>query len=395
MLTGDLVRVRSTKGEIRPSFVKVEDRILDRTAEILGIFHDGVERGSTRQEVTHRVLELVGDGTDHKIWRGMAKLLSDKAEFVTEAPLPPDELRARLFGAHGKSPSRASAARVYEDLAAELDSTPDELRRLLFADRKEEQQIRSLAIQDRTWLVNRYNVALVQSVLIKATNLSITLTRPSSPRLRQLFRSIAFHQLMYRVRPIADGVKLELDGPASLLRLNTRYGMALANWFPAMLLQECPWELEAEIRWTKRRLRKQLVLSSAQGLTSHYKDKGAWRSRTEEWFLERFESLDSGWTVEDGAVLDLNGEGVVCPAFTFKKGRKTAHLEIVGFWRKDWLKRRLRLLDEHGPGTLVLAVSTKLEGAKQGLGAFKGPIVSFKEVVPAKDVLKLIEAIAR
>ncbi|HJN77680.1 MAG TPA: DUF790 family protein [Myxococcota bacterium] len=394
MLTGDLVRVRSTREGVRPSFVKVEQRTLERAEEVLQLFHEGVEESRTRQELTDGVLELVGDGTDHKIWRGMAKLLSDKAEFVTEAPLPPVELRARLFGEVGAGPSRARAIETYARVAEELGSTPAVLRRLLFADRKEEQQIQALPVDDASWLVHRYNVALVQSVLLKATSLTVTLKAPKSERLRQLFRGIAFHRLMYRVQPIADGVRLELDGPASLLRLNTRYGMALANWFPALLLQDGAWELEAEVRWTRRRLRKKLVLSSEQGLVSHYQDKGAWRSRTEEWFLQRFQSLDSGWTIEDGTVLDLGGQGVVCPSFTFRKGRRRAHLEIVGFWRKAWLQRRLELLERHGPGTLVLAVSTRLEGAKQGLGRFAGQVVSFKEVVPAKDVLALIEEIA-
>ena len=395
MLTGELVRVRSTKAGLRPGFVKVEERTLERAGEVLRVFHEGIAEGRTRQEVGDGVLELVGDGTDHKIWRGMAKLLLDKAEFVTEAPLPPVELRGRLFGAAGRAPSRRRATELYAALAEELGSTPEELKRLLFADRKEEQQIRALSIDDPRWLVQRYNVALVQACLLKATHVKVEIRNPRSERLRQLFRSIAFHQLMYRVEPTDGGVRLELDGPASLLRLNTRYGMALATWFPALLLQDTPWTLEAEVRWTKRRLRKQLSLSSELGLVSHYRDQGAWRSRPEQWFLERFEALDSGWGIEDGTVLDLGGHGVVCPSFTFRKGRRRAHLEIVGFWRKEWLKRRLALLEQHGPGTLILAVSTKLEGAKQGLGRFSGEVVTFKEVVPAKDVLELVERIAR
>jgi len=394
MLTGELVRVRSTKDGLRPGFVKVDERTLERAAEVLALFHAGVEQGHTRQELNQAVMELVGDATDHKIWRGMAKLVTDKADFVTEAPLPPPELRARLFGELGAAPSRQAAAATYKRLAQELDSTPDELKRLLFADRKEEQQIKACPIQDAGWLVRRYNVALVQAVLLKATQVTVTLRNPRSERLRQLFRSVAFHRLMYRVTPVEQGIRLELDGPASLLRLNTRYGMALATWFPALLLQDGAWQIEAEVRWTKRRLRKQLSLSSELGLVSHYRDTGAWRSRPEQWFLERFEALDSGWTVRDGTVLDLGGQGVVCPAFTFEKDGRRAHLEVVGFWRKEWLKRRLALLDKHGPGTLILAVSTKLEGAKQGLGRFGGQVVSFKEVVPAKDVLALIESCA-
>ncbi|MCP4805002.1 MAG: DUF790 family protein [Proteobacteria bacterium] len=392
MLTGDLVRVRNTKDGLKPGFVKHDDRILGRATELLDLYLRGVDQGLTRQELAAEVGELVGDATDHKIWRGMAKLLGDKSEFVTDAPMPPGELRERLFTLCGKAPSRAHAAEVYAQVAQELDSTPEDLRRLLFADRKEEQQIAKVGVPDAPWLVHRYNVSLVQSCLIKATQVTVRVQKPTPARLRQLFRHVRFHQLMYRVRPIDDGVELVLDGPASLLRLNTRYGMALANWFPALLLQK-HWTLEAEVRWTKRRLRKSLALDSSLGLTSHYKDRGAWRSKTEEWFVERFEALDTDWEIAAPAVLDLGGEGVICPSFTFKNGHRVAHLEVVGFWRKDWLARRLKLIEAHGPGNLILAVSTKMEGAKQGLGKFGGRVVTFKSVVPAKDVVAQLDAI--
>lgn len=392
MLTGDLVRVRSSKKGLKPGFVALDDKTLARADELLTLYREGVERQHTRQELGQLVGELVGNATDHKIWRGMAKLLADRSEFVTDAPIPPAELRERLFRATGKAPSRARAEAAYEALALELESDPATLRRLLFADRKEEQQITQVDVPDATWLVHRYNVSLVQSCLIKATQVTVQIRKPTPARLRQLFRHVRFHQLMYRVRPIDDGVELVLDGPASLLRLNTRYGMALANWFPALLLQK-DWTLEAEVRWTKRRLRKALELDSSLGLTSHYKDRGAWQSRTEEWFVQRFDALDCDWSRAEPTVLDLGGEGVICPSFTFRSGDRVGHLEIVGFWRKDWLARRLKLIEAHGPGNLILAVSTKMEGAKQGLGAFSGRVVTFKEVVPAKDVVAALDAI--
>ena len=77
---------------------------------------------------------------------------------------------------------------------------------------------------------------------------------------------------MSRCEPTDGGYLLTLDGPTSLLKLSTRYGMALANWFPVLLLSECDWRLEATIRWGKRGLRKQMRLTSDMGLVSHYRD---------------------------------------------------------------------------------------------------------------------------
>ena len=102
---------------------------------------------------------------------------------------------------------------------------------------------------------------------------------------------------MSRCEPTDGGYLLTLDGPTSLLKLSTRYGMALANWFPVLLLAECDWRLEATIRWGKRGIRKQMRLSSDMGLVSHYRDSGVYVSRVEEWFEARFDTLDSGWSL--------------------------------------------------------------------------------------------------
>ena len=409
MLTSDLLRVRVDKKIIRPSLVDAERAVLrERADELVEIYRGARIKGWTREAIGEAVDDLIGDGVDHKLTRGLAKVITDRSTFETQTPIPADELRARLWSAMathaltegGGSPSRARAEAIYRDLAAELSLPPDRLRALLFADRKEEQRLVEVDVPDGQWLLHRYNVSLIQSLLLRAIEVSVRLDTPSPERARQLFRYVKFQGLMYRIAAHEGGYTLTLDGPASLLRLNTRYGLKLASWFPALLLQTTPWELTATVLWTKRNLRKTLTLNHEGGLRSHFQDTGAYITRVEEWFQERWAKLDSGWRLSrDRTPLALGGKGVVIPDFTFRKGRKVAHLEIVGIWRKEWLKRRARLLVAHGPGNLVLAVSSKLGGAKGGggvdLDALPGEVVTFKEVVPAKKVLEAVERVAR
>lgn len=300
-----------------------------------------------------------------------------------------------LFEAVGGVPSRRKAQNAYERVGEKLGLEVSELRRMLYADRKEEQQITSCAVKDPSWLLHRYNVALIQACLLRCEQLEVHLDHPGSGRLRSLFRFIQFHGLMSRCEPTDGGYLLTLDGPTSLLKLSTRYGMALANWFPVLLLAECDWRLQATIRWGKRGIRKQMLLNSDMGLVSHYRDTGVYVSRVEEWFEERFEGLDSGWELRrEAPPLSLGGEAIVVPTYTLQKNGRVAYLDIVGFWRKKWLNKRLKLLANHGPGNLIVAVSSKMEGAKEGLGSKLGGVISFKEVVPAKTVLEQVEACA-
>lgn len=397
MLSGELIRVRIKGKELSPSFVDpAKPSIVARSQELLELYLRGVEEGLSRGDLVEAVKDVIGDGTDHKLTRGLARILEDRAEFATESPIPPKELRARIFQATAAAPSRQAATDAYQALAEELDCEPELLRRSLFADRKEEQLITSLKVPDSAWLVNRYNVSLVQSCLVRAESLKLKVLKPAPERVRQLLRYVAFHQLMHRAQMVEGDLVLTLDGPTSLLRQSTRYGMALANFFPALLLQPGDWEIEGVIRWGKRKLRKQISLTSEAGLDSHYRDQGAYQTRTEQWFEERWLKLDTDWKMARCASLvHLGGQAVLAPCYTFTKGKKSAHLEILGFWRKGWLQKHLGRVAKHGPGNLVLAVSTKMEGAKEGLGRFEGQVISFKEVVPAKDVLAAVERCAR
>ena len=83
------------------------------------------------------------------------------------------------------------------------------------------------------------------------------------------------------------------------------------------------------------------------------------------------------------------------PCFSFRKGGKVAHLEILGFWRHDDLEKRLALVERYGPGNVVLAVSRKLRGSKAALAEAPDWVVDFAEVVPAKQVLETVERVAR
>lgn len=398
MLTGDLVRVRIHQKSIQPAFIDPDDEaLLARAEQLIDIYREAQSESWTRGRIDDAATEVEGLETDIRLTRGLAKVLADRAEFVVDAPLEPSLLRERVFTAAAASgplarragpTGRRVAADVLAEVASELGTTPEVLSRALYADLKDEQVLAGVDLPEPKALLERYNVALVQAVLLKATSLGLRLASPDPKRVRQLYRALKFHGLMYRaVREDHDWL-LEVDGPLSLLQQSTRYGLQLALFFPTVLLGDSPWILEAEVRWGKRGLRKQLQLSHTLGLVGTARDVGAWKSRVEQWFEERFRELDSGWDMTAGEALDLGGQELLVPDFTFTKGGRKAHLDIVGWWRKGYLKRRLANL----PPNVVLAVSRKLAAEAAELPA---SVVSFAEVIPPKVVLERIEAVAR
>jgi predicted nuclease of restriction endonuclease-like RecB superfamily len=406
MLTGELIRVRVRKQSIHPSFIKLEPRRMERAAELLSLIEEATEERWTRGQLTEATRELEGTDVDHKITRGMVKLLLDGCEFETVSPLPPDELRWQAFRRAAETgplaresglTERRTAQTVLGELADALEGecSAASLSESLYADLKEHQRIQfRKGPSTPEALVHRYNIALVQAVLLKARQISLRLKSPEPKRIRQLFRYLKFFQLMYRVQRLENGdLAIEVDGPQSLLKQSTRYGMQLATFFPAVVLQPGSWDLQAEILWgRKRKLRKHLELSSELELVSHYRDTGTWRSQIELWFEERFAKLDTDWKLSPGQPIDLGEQQMMVPDFTFRRGDRVGHLDIVGYWRKGYLKGRLERTPEH----VILAVSKGLSGETKALPkTVQSQILSFAKVIPAKDVVQRLEAIAR
>ena len=61
MLTGDLVRVRNSRGQLKPGFLKHDEKTLDRAQELIDLFADGLGEGATRQELEQAVDGMIGD----------------------------------------------------------------------------------------------------------------------------------------------------------------------------------------------------------------------------------------------------------------------------------------------------------------------------------------------
>lgn len=409
MLTGDLVCARVRKGDVVPSLVAADDEELGDDARWLcGLFAEGVKRGVTRGELEEAVAEEARIRPDHKRLRGLAKVMFDRGEFATGAPsaegemVDPILLRDRVFRASAKAGplalgedvlGRPTTRSVLEAVGLEFGLSAEQVRDGLYADRKEEQRLTSCEVPAPEGLIDRYNLALVQSLLLRATKLTVTLETPTAPRVRQLLRHAKFHQLMHRAWREGDLLHLEVDGPESVLKQSTRYGLKLASFLPAVLLQE-RWSLVAEVIWGKAR--KRLAVDGSTGLKTTLVDRGAYVTREAGWFKERFEALGCDWTLEEGSEpIDLGGRAVVMPDFTLRRAGRVAHLEIIGVWRKDYLERRVEWLRAYGPGNLILAVSRKLVADGSALADLGLEVVPFAEVVPARQVLDAAERVAR
>ncbi len=405
MLTGDLVRVKYAKQRVVPLYIDREAaHWLEAAESLLLLYREGI--GMTRGEIESEVDELFGGGGKAtQVHRGLAKVLEDRAEFEVVADIPPDQVREKVFTAAAEYRRRllAEAApghrprfdrdAVLGEVGRALEVAPETLLNALFADLRDENRL--LRFEDITAqrLIDRYNVALAQTVLLRSVLVRAEVRNERPARYRQLFRRLKFHRLLYRVEgSMRDGYVFHIDGPLSLFSATTKYGLQVA-WFLPSLLQCDDFRLDAELRWGPRREPRSFHLEASDRLVTHQADTGTFTPAELSAFVDRFRQVAPDWELSESTeVIELGRDGVWVPDYRLvhKASGTDVFLEVVGFWKKTSLERLLRLLPMHGPPRFVLAVSDKLKVDEEALQEVKGPVLRFKEIPNASELNALL-----
>ncbi len=394
MLTADLVRTRVRRGQLQPQWIDARaEENLSLAATIIEIV--ARHRGRPRRELEAELREFLGTGTSFLFHRGLAKLLQDRCTFETHAPIDPPLVREAVF---------RRAAEAYQDLSTLQPRTEDILAAAadelgieapgdsLYADLKTEQILEEFKDCTPEWLLDRYNVALVQALLLRASGLDIEIEGETPARYREIFRRIKFFRLLHEIEPAAGNkFRIRLDGPLSLFKSSQRYGLQMAQFFPVLLHCES-WRLTARLVWTKGRGETEFALDSSRKLHPISPIQGQWRPEEIDWFETQFAKLKTEWQLSlDTELITLGGRGVLSPDFVFTHPSGTRIvMEVMGFWRRGSLESRLRLLRDHGPKNFILAVSRDLHVDEEE-AELPGELYVFRTTPVARDVLKLLE----
>ncbi len=397
MLSLDLLRYRVEGENVRPVYLTARGgrKYVGLAERLIALFRLHV--GHTLGELEESLQDELGESPEYKVHRGLVKILHEYAQVEQPASGDCEDLRRRVFtlaAQGGPIPmktdllfTRPAADRIAE-IAAEVNVLPDTLPALLYADLRENHIIRGFdASVTPTELIERYNTALAQAMLFRATRMAVDIW----DSYRIVFTHIKLAGLMHSIKQYEGGYRVLIDGAASLFENTERYGIGMARLLPAVLKAR-KWRLVAKVNvgGTEKLFR----LSPEAGLQSHYRDEAEFDSSPEEAFYTKFlRNSKSKWTIErEGSVLDLK-DTVLIPDFAFRhKDGRVAHLEIVGYWTPEYLAKKLDKLSRVHECNVVLAVPEVRDiDLPEG---FAGHIVRYKHRLLIKDVLPVIEAVA-
>jgi predicted nuclease of restriction endonuclease-like RecB superfamily len=400
MLPSSLLMLRRRGEEIVPRRLPVDRRHLASAGELIELFGRGL--GSPRSELDDQLQALEGEETDYRIKRGLAHLLLNLCSFEVRAPIDPAELRLRAFAlAATRSPGDASTAAVRLELANALSGELGrevgvaELERGLYADLKEQQILDAFEAPTPEALLHRYNLSQAQGVLYRASEIVLTAYRNDPGEYKLLFRYLKLFGLMAYLEGDPDhGFTITVDGPASLFGRSSRYGLDLAKFLPA-LLHVSRWRLDATLEPRRGDGGGPLRYSLDHdcGLVSHYKKGQPFDSAVEEAFVARWARAKTEWRLEHEVEPLQAGGSVMIPDFRLVHPDGRSYLlEIVGYWRPEYLRRKFYQVERSGREDLILVVSERLNLERAGVRIDRVPnrVVWYKGRVDPNEVLKAI-----
>jgi predicted nuclease of restriction endonuclease-like RecB superfamily len=335
--------------------------------------------GDRDAELPDRVRAIARDhGVVARAADGVAHVLVRHFKSQIETGLNPARVRAVTF-------EEAARDLVFDRDAAlactarRLAVSVDDVTRALFADRAERHRILAPGSPPTAAeIVERYNLALVQGLLVRSERVTVEVRE----HVRAVVRFAKLAGLLCTYAVDESGTRLEVSGPLSILRQTTKYGFALASFFPAV------------VATTAFRLEARCILKGEPVLVhidatdriarTHKLPKDA-DSAVERALARDVRRLGTCWTLVREADAITMGGRAFFPDFTLRHPDGFVVLvEVVGFYTPEYLTSKLQALRAAAPRPLVVCIDETLACDD---GDVAGTILRFKKRVDAASLI--------
>jgi len=358
------------------------------------LLEDGV--GLRREELESALAGVDVSVRDRVLAQGLRKLLDDRCSWEMQTELDPELVRQEVFADAARSHRGASGPDAFDrdavlrGAAERLSSTPEAVEAALYADLRQNEVLASFDDSTAVELVDRYNLALAQAVLLRATEVTIELEAGDATAVRKVFRAARFHGLLHEVRKNdRGGHTIKLDGPFSLFGAVQKYGLRLAMFLPSVL--SCTsWKLTAHARWARGKQTAVLSLSPTDPLGPAAVAPPQSMPPAVEALVSAFAKLGSSWQVRPNEdIFALPGEVVCIPDLVFESTEtgELVYLEVFGFWSRRAVWQRIELLRRGFPARIILAAGKQLRVSEEVLGEEDaGELYVYKSAMSARVI---------
>ena len=392
LIPKDLQRFSIDGPHVTPQYIKATPAVVQLLQQILDCFRFSPD--DTYGMLQDTLEPLCLSSQRHRLIRGIIHILEERLEFEQELSIDPCSLREELFRRaaqiEGKDFIEPSwREKIFRDISQKYQIPIENIDDCMYADLKSERKIKAFRDIEVEELIAEYNLALAKSLLIYAKNLTFTIEfgeDSNAMLLRRLFQSLRFFNLLFEATEITETAwQFTVDGPSAVLPQPQKYAVSLAAFLPTLYLFE-HWHATTMVNIDGKKATWQLGPDDFQPPEIRY----AYRLPEEaETLAARISEIDSNWYIsKDTPILTFGPQAVWIPDFTMKNDALniTAHVEILGFWRADYLNRRLEYL-KNAPKNLILVLSEKLKIDSHKLKNTPIQMVFFKRTPKPQDVI--------
>lgn len=351
--------------------------------------------GGSREGLVAAFQDLGDEGLDRRIAAGLQKLVLDACELAqtdtTSAPTYRRELfeaahAARIGLAEGERFDRSVVvARVAEKLAVAVPTLDEGL----FADLRDADTVVSAPSASGASFAAAFPREMERAALLRATRATCTVTSRDAGVVRAFFRTLKFHRLLFEVEATGEGAfVVTVSGPFSLFESVTKYGLGFAMLLDALDMVE-RYEIVAEVVWGKERTPLELTLSGGTGAASIAEETTRVSDDVEKLRAALVPLCkDAGASVAPCAELvSLPGAGLVVPDLVVKRGKKKVFVELLGFWSRDAVWKRVELVERGLGERIVFCASERLRVREEILESDAAALYVWKGVPQARKVM--------
>lgn len=349
MLKKEHIICKISSGRVKPGFVPPDEPLLlAHASEIISIYRQALENQLCRSELDELSKNFIDVSADARLSSGLNKLLLDRCQFETAGNFDHPARRRELF--------TASAARFNAGLPPMPVAEPD-----IYGDLPGFERLTSLQDITPEHLLEAFNLAQAQALLIYADSVKLKLDDPDVTELRRVMKAIKFFRLLADFERGGKGVvNITVSGPYSLFGPSAKYAVALASLLPAVVnLQH--WKLQAQLKFRDRELT--LKLDEKSQLHSPKRSFSSFVPEEIRLYHKLFAEKSSAWQiVGDTPFLDGGNQEIIFPDLSFqeKSSGKVIHLELFHRWHAGQLARRLELLRNRPDLPLILGIDRAL-----------------------------------
>lgn len=390
-MQGTELTVSDLSPKSRPRAVELARDYLDLAAAHVG---------ATRADLEEAFAQVETKASERKLALGLQKLVEDRLEFDVAGDEDPRAMRSAVFLAAAERRKALEDGADFEREAfvveqarlREMDVATFE--RSLYADLRNAQILNGLQAVDPQVLVAGYDLAQKQAVLLRAVDLTADVRCRDPYAYRLLFRKLKFFRLLHQIEARSDGgYRIVIDGPFGLFSASTKYGLALALALPSLLACD-EYTIRASLRWGKERAPRTFKIEGrAQRVEAesepHLPEEVAA-------LLERFSALKSEWEAGVSSdILEVRGEGLCVPDLRFvnRLTGEIAYLEVMGYWSRDAVWKRVELARNGLDSRVIFAVSSRLRVSESVLeGEVPSELYVYKGQIKAQEILARLSA---